>query len=204
MGDDIFIISGYLSLIITVGFLWILSRIVPNRFKNKTTLLLGSIGILFTLMNVLYFTNIIPPIPLSLREVGAYHSVTPRNSGYIVLREQTGTFDFLLPYQTIHLVPGESVSAYSAVFAPTNFDTSVIHDWQRYNPNTNKWESLSKITLPIVGGSDNGYRGYSIKTNMQAGSWRVVIETLRGQAVGATQFNLEYVDREPILVAETL
>lgn len=204
MGDDVFLLSGGVSLLIIAAVIKLLSRIVPDRVNNKSRALFASVGFIFALINLLYFTNIIPPIPLSLREAGAYHSVTPTDNGYIVTHEQVGSLDFLMPYKTLHIIPGEPLYVYTAVFAPTNFDTSIVHNWQIYNTETGKWDSLSKVILPIIGGRDNGYRGYSIKTRLSPGFWRVVIETLRGQAIGALRFKIEYADQEPTLINETL
>ncbi|MDO8493000.1 MAG: DUF2914 domain-containing protein [bacterium] len=204
MGGDIFILSGYISLLCILSFLYLLSKTAPKRVNSDSHSLYWSIGAIFFLMNLFYFTNIIPPIPLSLREAGVYHKVIPGSTGYLVTHEDSARLSFLMPYEMIHIKAGGTLSAYSAIFAPTNFDTSIVHNWQFYNPSTEQWESRSKITLPIVGGRDNGYRGYSIKTNLTAGYWRVNMETLRGQSIGATKFKVEYVDKEPHLTSSTI
>ncbi len=204
MGDDVFLISGYFSVLIILSFLYILSKLVPRRVNERSRALFISIGFIFLLINLLYFTNIIPPIPLALREAVVYHSVIPRSGGYQVAGEVDPPFAAFFPYRTIHLVAGDTASVYSAVFAPTNFDTSIIHNWQHYDDASGTWQSVSKVTLPIVGGRDNGYRGYSIKNNISSGFWRVIIETLRGQAIGQIEFKVEYVESEPELINETL
>lgn len=204
MGDFVFIFSGSVSLLIIFGFLWILLRIVPMRISDNSNTLFGIVGAIFILMNLFYFTNIIPPLPLSLREAGVYHSVAKTGNRYLVTGEKGGRLEFLKLYKTVHLLSGYPLYVYSAVFAPTNFDTYIVHNWQYYIKEKDEWESRSKITLPIVGGQDRGYRGYSTKTNLNPGFWRVNIETLRGQVIGRLTFKIEKADQKPILVSDTL
>jgi hypothetical protein len=61
---------------------------------------------------------------------------------------------------------------------------------------------MSEISFHITGGRQEGYRGYSFKTNVPAGKWRVFVETPRGQVLGRYEFNVERVDQQPMLVKE--
>jgi len=78
------------------------------------------------------------------------------------------------------------------VFAPSNFTTSILHDWQYYDNTKRQWVSASKTMLTITGGRDNGFRTYSIKDFIFPGKWRVNVETPRGQLIGRLNFNLSY------------
>ena len=66
---------------------------------------------------------------------------------------------------------GESLSVYSAVFAPIQLRTNIVHNWQRYDENAG-WQTQSIVRFPITGGRDGGYRGYSTKSMPQRGRWR--------------------------------
>lgn len=204
MGDDIFLLSGIASLLVVSLFVYLLDRFVPQRMANSSNIIFGSIGLIFFLINLFYFTNIIPPLPLSLREADIYHYLARTPDGYRVSGEKEPTLSFLMPNKIIHLPSGNSLSAFSAVFAPTDFETSIIHDWQYYNPRLERWEGRSRVTLPIVGGRDGGYRGYSVKNNIEPGYWRVNIETLSGQIVGRLKFKVEIVDSPPFLQEDLL
>ena len=88
------------------------------------------------------------------------------------------------------------------MFAPTDFGTEIVHLWQYFDNNNKKWINSSRIKFPIVGGALRGYRGYSFKTNVTPGAWRVDVATLRGQVIGRVNFKVETVKNEPPLVIE--
>ena len=51
-------------------------------------------------------------------------------------------------------------------------------------------------------GRQEGYRGYSYKSNPTPGLWRVYTETPRGQILGRYQFNVASVEEPPAVVQE--
>src|SRR3989338_5812915 len=55
----------------------------PKEVEKSVALLRGVVASIFVLFTVLYFNNMIPPIPLSLKSIGVYHSL---------LREQSGAY----------------------------------------------------------------------------------------------------------------
>ena len=134
------------------------------------------------MVNAMYVLNILPPLPLSLKEAGVYHAITRTANGYVVAEEEQPWYVFLQPQGTIHLPAGSPVYFYSAVFAPTRLtETRITHHWQYFDTQGDKWMSRSRIEFPIAGGTDGGYRGYSLKTNVTPGLWRVRVETARGK-----------------------
>jgi hypothetical protein len=144
----------------------------------------------FVVMNFLYFTNIIPPIPLSLKDAGVYHKVERIAPGeYLVLGEEKIWYDRLKLYQTFTLSSeNRTIYLYAAVFAPTELTTNIVHHWHYFDESKKRWVSISRITYAITGGRDGGFRGYSYKTNVFPGRWRVDVETLRGQLIGRVRF----------------
>ena len=204
MGDMIFVLSGVLSLGIIGLFLRFLAQLVPDRINpNRSTLVALVLGI-FLLINGLYFSNSIPPLPLSLRDTGVYHSVVKSGDGYDVRGEKPEAFAFLKFHDTIHLAAGEPAYVYSAIFAPTHFGTSVVHNWQQYDELRKIWVTESTVSFPIVGGQNRGYRGYSLRSNIAEGLWRVNIETERGAVIGRVQFEVFRATSTPDLVSERL
>ncbi len=73
IGDWVFLLSGFLSLIFILFFVTFLYNVTKNRFKSNLKKIVFLISGIFITINFLYFTNIIPPIPLSLKEAGVYH-----------------------------------------------------------------------------------------------------------------------------------
>ncbi len=162
----------------------------------------GSIGGILLIINVLYFTHLIPPIPLSLRAAGIYHSVVRTQEGaYRASGEKMSIFERLThSYPVVH-INGEPLYFFSAIFAPTTFSTSIVHVWQYYEEDTKTWTTKYHFTFPITGGRDEGYRGYSIKNNIIPGHWRVRVETTRGELLGSETF-VVMLATSPILLEE--
>ncbi|HVW71687.1 MAG TPA: DUF2914 domain-containing protein, partial [Candidatus Paceibacterota bacterium] len=102
--------------------------------------------------------------------------------------------------EVVHVVPGNPLYVYSAVFAPVKLTTPIVHRWEQYV--NGSWQTVSKVAFPISGGRDTGYRGYSEMENIMAGQWRVSIETQNGAVLGRARFNVESVATPPALYSE--
>jgi hypothetical protein len=205
MGADIFLISGTLSLLLIYVFIWLLKLVIPQKIEKTRRVLSVSIGLIFITFNVLYFTNIIPPIPLSLKEVGAYHSVERIGSDYRAEKEAASWFDIQTRMtKRISVTDGGPVYVFSSVFAPTRLNTEVYHLWQYFDRSTGEWIETDRLSYQIQGGRDGGYRGYSRKQNLAEGRWRVDIVTERGQVIGRHAFEVVDVSTEPAKESVTL
>jgi hypothetical protein len=193
MGADVFLLSGAIALVAVGSLAHFLFAILPPSAREKQYALLASIGGLFVFINILYFTNVIPPIPLALKDAGVYHYVARTDAGdYVLNEEKHSWYDFFRRYDVVHVTQGRPLYFYSAVFAPTRLTTTIVHSWQYYDPVSGKWLDSGKIRFPIHGGADGGYRGYSEKSALAPGKWRVDVTTDRGQVLGRTRFEIEY------------
>src|SRR3989344_3915611 len=148
-------------------------------------------GGLFSSFFVFYSLNIIPPIPLALKEAGVYYSVTRTQDGNYILKGEPRAWYAFLKRPVLHISQGAPAYFYSAVFAPTELKTRIVHQWEFFDESRGMWIVSSRVQFAIVGGRDRGYRGYSFKTNVAPGFWRVSVETERGQLLGRRQFKLE-------------
>ncbi len=206
MGAWIFLLSGLVSLVA----IWLVVRVVgyvaPEVVRTTRRTLIATIGGLFIGINVLYFANIIPPIPLSLKDAGVYHFVSRAQAGgYTGRAESVEWYDVLGRYHPqFHHTQGEPVFFYSAVFAPTALNTTTLHEWQYYNEQQGAWVTTDRLSFRITGGRDGGYRGYSAKQSILPGLWRVNVITERGQLVGRTTFTVVEVPLTPILTSKTI
>ncbi len=190
MGVSVFIMSGFVSLILIscVGFL--IKRIAPEVFARSRLWLRTSIVLIYILFNIAYFTNIIPPVPLALKEIGIYHAVSRADDGSYILQFEPGRWFpfFSKPSGLFHKTADGPIFVWTRVFAPTKLFVPIFYRWMKYDGA--KWITINRLEFPIVGGRDDGYRGYSKKTNADPGRWRVDVETARGELIGRTEFEI--------------
>jgi len=206
MGDGVFLVSGVLSLFLMGLLVFILNFSIPGKIYHVRRALFSSILGIYLLLNIFYFTNIIPPIPLSLKTFGVYHSVEKNSAGeYAVSFEPMPWYAWGERMNPVfHWTPGAPVYVFSAVFAPVKINTSVSHKWSYFDEKTGKWIETNRIGFSVVGGRDGGYRGYTVKNSIMPGRWRVDVVTGRGQVLGRLNFNVVETEITPELKASTL
>lgn len=198
IGAHIFLLAGLTSLVFITLFISLLFFLVKDKFSDSKNTLTFLISGIFVFMNLLYFTNLIPPIPLSLKEAGIYHSLQRNSDGnYVVGAEKRDWRSYFHLYQKFQEVSGEPVYAYSAIFSPSHLDTTIIHEWERKV--NGKWILQSRINLPVVGGREDGFRTYSVRSNLASGKWRVNVKTERGQTIGTLRFEVVIGEKIPDL-----
>lgn len=191
IGSWIFIISGLISMIFIMLFLKVLFYFIKDKFTESKKLITFLILGIFLIINFLYFTNLIPPIPLSLKDGGVYHAIQRNIDGnYDVTYEDYGWRGYFVLYPDYNEIIGEPVYAYSAIFSPKGLNITITHEWQHYNEVQSKWVTERIINLPVIGGRDGGFRTYSARSNLVAGKWRVNIKTEQGQTIGHLRFNI--------------
>lgn len=204
IGLGMFLISGAVSLGLLALFLLVLKTLATNSFLESKKILTASITTIFLVFNFLYILNLMPPIPLSLKDGGIYHSITKNSDGaYTVEHEQNSWKSYFSLYDNFHTLSPDTAYAYSAVFSPTALDTEIIHEWQKYDESVNNWVTMGTVNLAVIGGREGGFRTYSTKTNPESGKWRVNVKTPRGQIIGRIYFNVIPAGTEPNLITET-
>ena len=192
MGSVVFVSSGVLSLIIIALYIKLLGKIIPRFIKLQFRLLLFSILSIFFAYNILYFTNIIPPIPLSLIDVGIYHSVVRFDSGeYQLQYEPSPWWQFYREEGSVfHPRPNGSVYCFSSVFAPTSIQTDIQHSWEYKNAD-GVWQEQARISYSIHAVGSRGFRAYTLISRYHDGRWRCSVETTRGQVLGREYFTID-------------
>lgn len=181
-----FVLAGVVSTAFMVAFAFLLARV--GELKNRLPHMLASVATVFVAMLGAYFLNVIPPIPLAIREAGIYHDVARVGGDYVRTGEDESWLAALLPGQTVHVTGDEALFAYVAVFAPADLSTTIVHKWQRYDAVSRTWVTESAPSYSIAGGREDGYRGYSQKSHLSSGTWRVSVQTARGQTLGLIPF----------------
>lgn len=188
LGPWIFLFSTAVAVGVFLLFLFVLYKVGQKRVRRAFKQMLAGIAGIVIAMNALYFTGLIPPLPLGLKSVVVAHSLTRTVEGYeLTIEDDRVWYEFWRP-QVIHYVPGTTLYAFTAVFAPVKFSTAVVHDWERYDGE--RWVSTGAVSFPIAGGRSEGYRGYSMKSYPAPGKWRVSVRTASGQTIGRYGFEI--------------
>ncbi len=203
MGPWIFVGSGLAALTIINIYVRLLYLIIPRFMELQMKAIVFVLGAVYLSFNFLYFANIIPPIPLSLKSVGVYHSVVRfENGDYQVKYEAGEWWRFWKDSDLVmHPTKGQSIYCYAEVFAPTKLSTDIVHVWEFKN-SAGDWEEHARLSYAISGGRDAGYRGYTLINAYQDGEWRCVVETARKQVLGSETFMIDTSEPANDLVTE--
>ncbi|HEV8677612.1 MAG TPA: hypothetical protein VN701_02170, partial [Candidatus Paceibacterota bacterium] len=128
VGAWVFLLTGAASLAYIAGFLWLVYYLVL-RGRNRRRQLVEVcvyVAAIFFAFNIFYFLNVIPPVPLSMKDIGIYHSVAHNASGnYDATLEPAQWYAFWRDTSNVfHLSAGQTGYCFSSVFAPTGLSTS--------------------------------------------------------------------------------
>jgi hypothetical protein len=192
ISTGIFILSGVVSLVFIALLMLALRKFSNERFSKRALWATRtSVIAIFIAVNFLYFANIIPPLPLSLKDAGVYQNFVVNSPGnYTAQKENQGFFSFFNWSDPIHVAPGGSLHVYTAIFSPTSFNLNIVHVWQYYDATRGQWMTRQRVQLSVVGGGDQGYRTFSILPAVTNGDWRVNVETPGGQVIGQIRFTV--------------
>jgi hypothetical protein len=206
IGTIPFLMSGALAVVVFFFFVRLLAMLGRDRYRNaRKQIAIGMVAITI-LINVFYFANIFPPLPLVLSDAGVYHDVKRVGGDYQVTAEDEpprwralfGTF----PVE--HIQPGGKLYLYSAVFAPYRLTTQIVHRWEWRDPRNGNWLPQETVRFTIHGGRADGFRTYSLRRAPNPGEWRVNIATADGRAIGRMRFSVEAQAVPPALAEKTL
>jgi len=136
-----------------------------------------------------YLFRLIPPVPLSIPFIGVYHQVERTEAGYRLSHERPSWRVWHNGDQKFLAQPGDRVYVYFRIFSPARFTDQVQMRWF-WNDPARGWTAQDAIPIRIVGGREEGFRGYGFKANYQPGSWKVQVETNDGREIGRVYFDL--------------
>lgn len=201
IGGFTFFIAMIVALAIMFLYIRLLRRIAPQRMRAARISIAVGLGGVFIFFNILYFFNLIPPVPLSLTHIGVYQGLTRVADTYQLLGEPSAHWYDIggRLHPTIHMVLPGSLYCFSAVFAPTDLKTPIYHRWEEYVGE--RWQTRSRIAYPLSGGREAGYRGYTLKT-VTEGQWRCSVETEGGDVIGREIFTVLRVEKTPPLTLQ--
>lgn len=165
MNTNVFIFSGLVSLVFTLVLIIVIYSISPStRAELRIGKIIGIVFIIYTTINLFYFFNLIPPVPLALESGIVAHNIEVENNNYVVTYETDKWYVFWREHRLKFIsAPGEDVYVFTSIFAPTDIEKSIFHRWKWHNDSTNKWEIVEDLGFEITGGRDAGFRGYTFK-----------------------------------------
>ncbi len=168
---------------------WRLRVRLPGKEAEVNRHVVYPFAAVAALFIVLYFTKVIPPVPLSLSEIGIYHSVTRDEKGFVLESTRPRWRFWERGDQTYLARPGEPVYCWVSVFSPTRFKERLAVRWLYKDPKDG-WGDQDTIPLDIVGGRDEGWRGFTVKSKHKPGLWSVRVTTSDGRELGRIRLRI--------------
>jgi len=167
-----------------------LASLMPDPQNSKIRL--GWPPALVLVLIVLFYgMKWIPPVPLSMQYGGIYYRVEKRDGTYQLSYLRPPLYRFWQHDSHRFLArPGDSICCFVRIFAPRRFTHQVYMRWSFKNPQTGKYQSSDRLSLPIFGGRGEGFRGYGVKSNYEPGAWRVDILTGDDRTIGSIPFSV--------------
>jgi hypothetical protein len=196
MGDAVFALSLALAAVVVWGVAGALSRTAPVEARRpyRRALAWPALAVL-GFLGVLYALRLVPPVPLSVKFQGVYHSVVRADGVYLARAERPPFWLFWRKEsRPFRLAPGDKPHYFARIFAPARFHHRVAIRWEEKDPATGKYEPRARVLVPISGGRDQGFRTFSFYTDIRPGRWRAGVETEDGRPVGRMSFDVVPVD----------
>lgn len=197
VNDAVFVISIALASAVSFLYIYILQHSSEAAEYEQGRGYALAIGIPM-FVGMLYLLNVIPAVPLSLKESGVYHSISrlDDSSGsalYVGQREiDARTFKFLPRKEVYHLTDSDTgIYFFSSVGAPAQIAAPITHVWEYYDESTKTWITSTTVSFNLSGGRREGYRAYSTKENVHEGLWRVTVKVDDKRIVGRQRFYIE-------------
>jgi hypothetical protein len=158
---------------------------------QKTPSHLGSIKPVWMIASILmfaYWADAIPPVPLVAQETALGYEIQKIDGDYQLSKQAAPWVQFW--HRSIDtLYRQDKVVCFSSIFAPIGLNTTLYHDWQHYDAKQG-WQTLSRVGFKLTGGRHEGYRGYTYKTNLALGDWRVLVTTEAHKTIAVHRFNI--------------
>jgi hypothetical protein len=186
----VFLLAGVISLVVSTAVFAV--GYIPRQpgWTRRLTPAAACIAVTVLIVNLLYFADLIPPVPLALKDAGIYHQAVKTSRGYQVTLVQPPFYRFWKRWDDpFYYSAGESVSCYTAIFAPRRMTIQLVHVWSYLQPSVG-WTVASRIPFEISISRDGGYRWISRKHSVRPGRWRVEVQTYHGRTLGSIDFTI--------------
>ena len=195
IGYGVFLVSCLIGLLIVAGMLYLLHKKQLFGTGRPVVFISGIVLALFTMLNIFYMKNWIPPVPLSLKEGDIYRGLAREGDSFVLRYAEPSWYEFWVDSDHNFLyTEGDTVFCFAAVFAPTELETNIYHAWQYLDDATSDWVQTDSIGVEIEGGRQTGYRTYTRKRFVKPGKWRVDVRVEDGRVLGRIPFTVTPID----------
>jgi len=203
IGLGVFLLSMLIGCLPPVAAAWWIRSRRPELSLQVRRQILQPLGFVLVAFLGSYLLRVIPPVPLSIPFIGVYHGVERTDEGYRLTHERPWWRFWHNGDQQFRAQPGDKVYVYFRIFSPARFSDEVQMRWY-WKPAGRGWALQDTIPIKIVGGREQGFRGYGVKANYQPGPWRVWVQTTDGREIGRVYFELETFPAVPRLLTTEL
>jgi hypothetical protein len=136
-----------------------------------------------------YYLSLIPPVPVAVKKIGVYYGVEKSEGKYLGKHLRPWYQFWQKGSQSFSVRDGDKITVLTSIFSPSNFHDKVYLRWFHDDPTTG-WRLEDTIPLSILGGRDEGFRGFGTKQFYGLGDWKVIVETSDGREVGRITFDV--------------
>ncbi len=168
----------------------------PERTQQARQQILVPYGLVLIVFLSLYLFRLIPPVPLSIPFIGVYHNVEHGEDTFRLSHERPFWKIWHHGDQNFVARPGDKIYVYFRIFSPARFSDQVLMRWF-WKDNAGRWTLQDSIPINIVGGRQQGFRGYGVKSNYQTGDWKLQVETTDEREIGRVYFEVATAPEAP-------
>jgi hypothetical protein len=197
VGTGIFMLSVLLGCVPLAVIAWLAGSRSPELARRARRQILVPLGVVLIGYLASYVFKVTPPVPISIPFMGIYHFVERTEEGYRLSHERPMWRFWHNGDQRFYAQPGDKVYVFFRIFSPSRFSDQVVMRWYLRKDEKERWQLQDQIPIKIVGGREQGFRGYGFKTNYQPGYWRVRVETTDGREISRIHFSIDTLPEAP-------
>ncbi|HKB82035.1 MAG TPA: DUF2914 domain-containing protein [Burkholderiales bacterium] len=168
----------------------------PGRVRQARRQILMPFGVVLVVFLSLHLVRLIPPVPLSLPFIGVYHNVERNEDTFRLSHERPFWRIWDNGDQKFLAQPGDRIFVYFRLFSPARFSDQVLMRWY-WKDASGHWKLQDSIPIKILGGREQGFRGYGMKSNYQPGDWKLQVETTDEREIGRVYFDVAAAPETP-------
>jgi len=184
----LFVLAVFLSTLSVLGLWYLAVHFTDDSKWNFWRAVAPSLSIQVLLL-LLYFSGLVPPVPLSLKWIGAYHEVR-KPDGTELLYVRDGFRFWEKGAQTFLARPQDKLNVWMRVFAPRRFKDNIYVAWKHKNEQ-GQWVKTDHIPLKLRHSGQMGWTGHTYKANWQPGTWKVEVLTADARLLGSIEIRVQ-------------